>query len=229
MGYSLFEPMSLASGITDRVLVSLSGGKDSAVVLDLCCRHFEHVEAFFMYLVPGLSFQERLLRHYERRYGIVIHRIPHFMVSEFFRYGSFRKADFSVPIVSVAETYSYMRERTGIWWIAGGERIADSLWRRAMLKSSGGSVNRRRGRFYPVAYWRLKNVQDYIAYRRLAVALESRVLGHSFRDIGGPEITAIKRVYPEDYERIKRWYPFVTASLAKGASDGEGEGAARAR
>jgi len=133
-GLPLFRSVETAAAITDSVLVAFSGGKDSVVTLDVCMGHFAHVEGFFMYQVRGLSFQESILRYYEDKYGIPIHRIPHFELSQWLRYGLFRPCDFDCPIVSVKETYDYMRENTDIWWIAAGERIADSVWRRAMIK-----------------------------------------------------------------------------------------------
>ena len=40
---------------SDACLVAFSGGKDSLVVMDMSLRSFSRVEAFFMYLVPGLE------------------------------------------------------------------------------------------------------------------------------------------------------------------------------
>ena len=64
----LFRTVETAAAITDSVLVSFSGGKDSVATLDLCVKHFRHVEGFFMYYVKGLSFQEQIFRYYEDRY-----------------------------------------------------------------------------------------------------------------------------------------------------------------
>lgn len=66
----LFRTVETAAAITDSVLVSFSGGKDSVATLDLCVKHFRHVEGFFMYYVKGLSFQEQICRYYEDRYGL---------------------------------------------------------------------------------------------------------------------------------------------------------------
>lgn len=209
---AVYQSVRAAAKITNRVLVGLSGGKDSVVTLDLCIRHFGHVEAFFMYLVEGLSFQESTLRHYEKRFGIRIHRIPHFMLSSFLRYGTFRIEDYSVPIVSVKMCYDYVREKTGIWWIACGERISDSIVRRAMIKRSG-SIDEQRGRFFPIAEWNKANIVAYIKQRGLFVGPESARLGFSFRSFMPQELLQIKKYYPDDYLRIKQWFPLVEASV----------------
>jgi phosphoadenosine phosphosulfate reductase len=214
MSNMLFDVVRTASLITDRVLVFYSGGKDSVVTMDLCQRYFRQVQPVFMYITPGLSFQERNLQYIERRYGVEAIRIPHFMVSEFLRYGSFRQHDLSVPIVSPLGVYNYLREKTGIYWVVAGERIKDSVVRRAMIKESG-AIDDKRGRFYPVAYWDKKDIFNYIAAEKLKVLAESHVLGFSFRSLAGCELTKIKEFYPSDFEKIKAYYPLIEASLKK--------------
>lgn len=59
-GLPLFRSIETAAAITDRVLVSFSGGKDSVVTLDLCMKHFKHVEGFFMYKFTGYLFRKQL-------------------------------------------------------------------------------------------------------------------------------------------------------------------------
>lgn len=225
-GLPLFRSVETAAAITDRVLVAFSGGKDSVVTLDVCMRYFAHVEGFFMYQVRGLSFQESILRYYEDKYGIPIHRIPHFELSQWLRYGLFRMYDFDCPIVGVKETYDYMRDNTDIWWIAAGERIADSVWRRAMIKSSG-TIDSKRGRFYPIAEWNKADVQAYIRQRRLRVGVESQKLGFSFRSFMGKDLIKIQAAFPQDYAKIKQWFPLVDASIIhhkmQGAHNGRQE------
>lgn len=210
-GTILFDTLRTARNITDRVLVGISGGKDSAVTLDLCKRFFPHVTGYFMYLVKGLEFQEATLRHYERRYGIEILRIPHFMISEWLRYGTFRRPDFDIPIVSTKETYDYARELSGIWWIAGGERTTDSIVRNAMIKHSG-TIDDKRGRIYPIAYWSKPEVMYYVQREKLRISAEASCLGWSFRSLMPQDLKKIKEQYPRDYEKIREWFPFVDAS-----------------
>lgn len=207
----MYDTLKTASKMTDRILVGVSGGKDSAVVLDLCKQFFPHVSGFFMYYIKGLEFQEKILRHYERRYDIEIKRIPHFELSEFLRYGTLRQPDFDVPIISTKDVYDYARELTGIWWIACGERITDSIIRRAMIKHSG-TIDEQRGRIYPIAYWRKSEVLYYVKTKKLRLSLETKTVGFSFASLMPQEMQKIKEHFPQDYEKIKSWFPLVEAS-----------------
>lgn len=208
----LLQPVQTAAALTDSVIVGFSGGKDSVVTLDLCARHFKRVEAYFLYYVPGLSFQERMLRWAERRYSITVYRLPHFELAEFLKNGSFRPVDLAVPTLEIAEVYAHLRAHFGIHWIAGGERIADSIWRRAMLKKSG-TIDRKRGRIYPVAHFTKDNILAYLKLHRLPVSEESRVLGFSFRSLQPADMAKIRQRYPDDFAKIKAMFPLVEAGI----------------
>lgn len=214
MSNLLFDPLKTQSRVTDSVIVGFSGGKDSIVTLDLCFRYFKRIVPFFMYLVPGLEFQEKMLRWYENKYKTEIIRIPHFEVSEFLKYGSFTLYDHNVDVVGITDTYEYIRQKTGIHWIAAGERCADSIVRNAMIKQSG-SIDYKRGRFYPIAYWKKNDVMQYIKLRRLYLSPEQKKLGFSFRSLSGNELAVIKEHYPDDYKKILRVYPFAGAAVER--------------
>lgn len=216
----LFDSIKTAAKITDSVLVGLSTGKDSIVTYDLCCRYFKRVHSFFMYLVPDLEFQELALRWYEKQYGNKILRVPHFETSEFYRYGSFRDPDGEVQIVSVREEYNYLRYKTGTYWIAGGERVSDSIVRRAMIKHSG-SIDEKRGRFYPLAEWVKKDVIQYIDHYHLFLSPEQKDLGFSFASLAGSELSVIKQYYPDDYDRILHYFPEADAGVERFERYGE--------
>ena len=214
MSNLLFDSIKTQASVTDSVIVGFSGGKDSIVTLDLCFKYFKTVKPFFMYLVPDLSFQENMLRRYEDRYGTKIIRLPHFECSNFLKYGSFTMADWNVDIVGINDTYAYLRDLTGIQWIAAGERCADSIVRNAMIKKSG-SIDYKRGRFYPLAYWKKADILQYIKYKKLYLSKEQRDLGFSFRSLAGSELAVIKQYYPGDYEKILKVYPFAGAGVER--------------
>lgn len=214
MGTLLFEPIKTHSKMVDSVIVSFSGGKDSIVTLDLCKRYFKNVHAFFMYVVPGLSFQENTLRRYERLYDIEIERIPHPDMARFMKYGTYRSPDDSVPILEFNDCYDYIRTKTGVQWIAGGERINDSLNRRAMLKS-GGSIDMKRFRFFPLLHWNKNEVVEYIRRNSLYLPEDTRVFGHSFCDLSGESLYLMKKHFPKDYERLLKYYPLADVAVAR--------------
>lgn len=213
---NLYHGIGVAATITDSVIVMFSGGKDSVCTLDLCSRYFKTVQPVFMQLGPVLSFQRAMLSWAEDKYGRQVLILPHPMLAEWLRYGLFRAdPDFAVPMISFLDVYTYARIQSGIWWIAAGERIADSIVRRAMIKGDGGSVNAKRGRFFPVAEWSKADVLAYIKQRRLKVAPESAILGFSFRSLMPADMAAIKAYYPHDYDHLKEWFPFLDVSVAK--------------
>ena len=214
MSNLLFDPIKTMAKITDSVLVGFSTGKDSIVTLDLCHKYFKRVVPFYMYMCPNLDFQEATIKKYERKYNTEIIRLPHFEVSNFMRYGTFRNPDETVKLVSIAEVYDYLRLKTGIDWIAAGERISDSIVRRAMIKNTG-SIDKKRGRFYPISEWRKADVMKYIKAKKLYLAKDSRTIGFSFRSLCGEELSIIKNLYPSDYEKILRLYPFAGASVER--------------
>lgn len=211
---SLLDQIKTQASITDSVLVSFSMGKDSIAVLDLCFKYFKTVQSFFMYMVPGLKFQEEALAKYEHHYHTKIIRVPHFETADFYRFGSFRDADYSVPRVKIRQIYDYLRQKTGIYWIAGGEKINDSIVRRAMLKHSG-SIDEQRLRFYPIMYWTDKEVKQYIKMNGLLYPKFNRELGFSFHSLAGKELSAIKHIYPQDYERILKFFPEAAAGVLR--------------
>ena len=216
---SLLSAIKRQAMLTDQVIVSYSGGKDSAVTLDLCARYFKTVHVFFLYQVPNLSFQEAVLKWAEKRYGVEIYRIPHFELSDFYRNGTYCKPDKTLPRVAVSDIYAHVRQAFDCHWIAAGERAKDSIVRNAMIKRSG-SIDQKRGRFYPLAYWSKDAVVKYIAANKLMVSPESKVLGHSFRSLDAKDVIAVKEHYPDDYKKIVQAFPEIGAALAREAMYG---------
>lgn len=135
-------------------------------------------------------------------------------VSEFFHYGSFRAPDYTFPIVSINDIYKYVRLKTDIWWIAAGERINDSIVRRAMMKKSG-SIDEQRGCIYPVSAWKKQEIIDYIKYHNLYLGADSRKMGFSFKTLEGRELMMVKENFPEDYDKLIHLYPFAGAGIKR--------------
>ena len=232
-------PFSVAQRLRDefgirRVIVAMSGGKDSVAALSVCRDYFADVRAFFMYLVPDLGFQERYLSYIERRFALPpILRVPNApLLAQFFRSPRFRhptEASVKAPRIKYREVYAYVRqkinEQAGIGqaggglggdepfaWIATGERAVESVQRNAMIRQCK-AISETRQVFFPLGYWNASMVFSRLKTERVALAPEYGVLGHShsFGSLFEVEIEAVRRTWPEDYAKILRQFPLLAA------------------
>lgn len=209
-----------AAGI-EEVLVAFSGGKDAIVTLDLCMRHFKRVEAYFMAVVPGLSYEEKPLRWAERHYGIEILRMPHWVLSRLFRESTFRhptRQSRDISIVKPRHVENAARKHFGIKWVAAGEKTCDSPQRNAYIRKSKG-VEERRGRIYPVAYWSDTAVMSYLSMHRLPTPEQYFILDREsdsqFGGFGMESMSAVRQKYPADFEKIKQVFPLIEAQVVR--------------
>lgn len=214
MGTELFDPVKTMSRVTDSVIVDFSTGKESIATLDLCFRYFKRVQPYYLYTVPNLEFQEKVLRWYENKYECDIIRLPAECVSEYFRYGCYRIPDMTFPVVSEKDIMNYIRIQTGIWWCATGERIDDSIQRRAMIKHSG-TISDVNGRMFPVATWNKREILEYIKFHKLKIGRDSQIMGHSARVLQAADLLAIRENFPEDYEKIIHIYPLADSGIKR--------------
>jgi phosphoadenosine phosphosulfate reductase len=82
--------LEIAAGRSPSVLVAYSGGKDAMCTMDLCVRTFKHVEAFYMFLVPGLEHIQTAIEFAKTQWGIkVIHQYPHFTLPKLLNTGCY--------------------------------------------------------------------------------------------------------------------------------------------
>lgn len=199
-----------------RALVSWSGGKDSAVILDIAKRAFEHVEAFFLYFVPGLRCVDDEIQRAQDRYKVKIHQYPHWGLLKTL---NMRRFMFPPSAHELAEPYpSWGRNEayalaiadTGIPLILTGARGADSAWRRRMVKTWGSRTEV----VYPIVGWQKP---DVLAYLRLHNIPRPDSSGRSATGIGlsTPSLLWLHDKYPEDYERVCRIFPLARAIVAR--------------
>lgn len=209
-----------ARGIRE-VIVSFSGGKESLAALDVCAKHFNRVEAFFMYFVRGLSFQEDTLQRAERRYGIKIHRMPDFRLARHLKHASFRHETAEtrrLPTVKLRHIHHAVRAHFGnaIQWIATGETGCEAVTRQGMIRSCQG-VDTRRGCIYPIGYWRPQDVMSYLSMNGIALPPEYDIFGTgaSFGCLRMEHMDTLAKVLPEDFQKVKAMFPLIDVQLAR--------------
>ena len=196
------------------VLVAYSGGKDSLVTLDLAVAHYgaARVEAFFMYLVPGMDYTRVICDYAQERWGVHVHLAPHWALAGFLREGYFCAERPDCPLVKVVDVEAAIRARTGRFWIGFGYRKQESIERRAMLTADWpGGINRQRGGFAPVADWTTRDVRAYIRRQHIAIpssVLASRQFGITLAPV---EMHWLRQHFPADYERVLQVFPYARA------------------
>lgn len=198
----------------DSVIVAVSGGKDSLVTLDLCCRAGIPVAAFFMYLVPDLDVEEKHLRAAERRHRLKIHRVPSPMLNLMLRKGELCPPQ-DLPVVKPVDVENQVRRLTGMRWIASGMRKQDSLQRRGMLNQCGCCWEKF-GRLYPIGEWSHRNVFDYLRSRKIPipVMLNAKVNGTSGVNPVDPQcLTYLREHHPGDFRKLLQAFPYAESVL----------------
>lgn len=209
---------------TPKMLVALSG-KDSIVVAELAARTWgaRNVICWFGYHVLGLECLERPLERVCTRLKVELLKVPHWALTDIFKEGRFRphlnEAD-DWPDAKYADTEAFVCKSTGIGWTAKGERVEDSMIRRAMLlqfrnKGTPG-IDEPKHRVYPVWDWSRRDVWAYIRRQRLPMP---NTLGSDSNNTGFgftlKNLTYIRDHHPGDWRRVLEVFPFAEAIIKR--------------
>lgn len=62
-------------------------------------------------------------------------------------------------------------------------------------------------------YWKNADVKKYITFNKLLYPSFNKDLGFSFHSLAGKELSKIKQIYPEDYEKILQFFPEAKAGV----------------
>jgi phosphoadenosine phosphosulfate reductase len=157
----------------------------------------------------------------EAHYGIEVLRIPHFMLGEMMRDGTWGEPDPAHTAISIGQISDHMRAISGMDWIATGERMTESVTRRGWM-TKWGTINHRTHRIYPVAHWRKRHVLAYVREHNLHLSEDSRRFGRQLNDLMPETLWLIHKHYPEDYARLKRVFPHADVGVAWWDMYGEG-------
>ena len=190
----------------DAVSVSYSAGKDSMAVLDLCVRAFKRVEAFYLYLVPGLECIDRDLAQAEARYGITVQQYPNPIMRDALHTGLYCPNHWTLddlPAYKLRDVYNLVSIDMGTPLIANGAKRADSLQRRCYVGTLKDVV-------HPIAGWTQLDVLAYLRMRGLPVPLTQSGI-----DLGVPSLLWLYDNYPGDFERVEAVFPYVGAVVKR--------------
>lgn len=208
MIYTPFQICKEVAKVTSSVIVSFSGGKDSFVVLDICNQYFKTINAFFLYVVDNLEFQNRLLEYAEDRYKIKIKKYPHPILSKYLRNGIYTYEAYENKVYRWGDIENLARNDFKAEWIASGWKKTDSLQRRGALSTyEMDSINRKSKKFYPLSNWDTTQVINYMKLKKLSYK-KTEISDQFEVELTYKKLNHIRKNYPDDYEKIKKQFPF---------------------
>lgn len=205
----------------DSVCCALSGGKDSLVILDLCCEVFTNVSAFHMYLVRGLRCIEDHIDAAGRRHGVKVHYVPHWALSRMFKYAVLRPpvaAADKIRILAQRDIERSITVKTGSHLFAYGDRASDSFVRRFYTRENDGlRIREQRTKLYPIWDWKDADVYGYLKAKKIPMPPrfggERKQSGFSL----DPEcLQWLKDNHPHDYQKVLEVFPYADTQLIAG-------------
>jgi len=207
----------------DTVLVSFSRGKDSYAVVEKLRRYFGRVVLFHLDLLPEpLRIETEAIERWQARGGEPVLRYTHpgtlkqlraFVYQTPARVAAIQAADLPRDY-TIDAIEADVRRRAGApsAWVALGLRAADSIQRRTHFKTHGSVMLAPRA-FYPVFDYTIDDVDR--AVRRLGIPLPNdyNLFGRSLDAISHDFLAPLRAAYPDDYERILKWFPLAEAGV----------------
>jgi 3'-phosphoadenosine 5'-phosphosulfate sulfotransferase (PAPS reductase)/FAD synthetase len=200
------------SPITPSVIFMFSAGKDSIAAADIFIKNYSgKIHWAYLYFVEGLSFVDRIISHYERRWNIEVHQRPcHETLSIIaHRNPKNRKKNFTPGYVEAE-----LKKEFDCEWIVDGMKRNDSLARRGMLKDVVGTVDYEAKKIHPIIDWKDSRVSAYLKLSKLPVPITySFGPRRSVWTITSTMMPWLKENFPSDYELVLREIPELGDSI----------------
>lgn len=206
------------------VLLAFSCGKDAiAAWLALHAAGIPVIPYYLRYM-PGLQFVEDTLDRFEQQFQTRIHRYPHPSLYRWLNNLVFQPPE-RAAIIEAAQlptpTYEQMvtiiRTDLGLdpaTWVADGVRAADSIVRRASIKTHGPMKPKSR-KVSVVWDWQKHEVYAEIEAAGITLPPDYAWFGRSFDGIDYRFLEPLSRRAPADYRRVLEWFPLADLELVR--------------
>ena len=200
----------------ETAIVLYSLGSDSTVMLDLFQRFMPgRFQPVFLYYCDNLESKNKVIRYYEKRYGIKIDQYPHFETSYLLGREGKITGGKALKRLQMADTFALLRDKYNIEWIALGWAACESMARACMLKTFDNGIDWKHKKLCPIHAWSKKDVAWYLKKQRMILAPETYA---GFRNIDvykGEALEWLKNNYPSDFEKWCTKYPSARADLLR--------------
>lgn len=212
----------------DTCLLAFSLGKDSVASWLQCRKYFKTIIPFYKYLIPNLGFVEDNLQYYEDFFGQHIYRMPHPAL-----YAMLNNGVFQTPLTMhrinesdlfpdssvynsemVPSIIRYLKDLPDTVYTAVGLRISDSPMRRMNFKAHGAIIHNKQS-FYPVYDWLKDRLLKEFDDAGVKLSSDYQLWNNSFDGISNKYLVEIKEHYPNDYEKIKMFFPLAELDILR--------------
>lgn len=206
--------------LSPKVILSFSMGKDSIASYIKMLEYWDisDIEFVFLYMVPGLSFQQEQIRYYERMFGKKIKQMPNPSLPaqiNAFMYQCPSNIDTIVESDLYQHTYDEvfaaakadfkLPEST---FVGVGVRSADSMMRMASIKRYG-AINHTRKQFFPVFDWKISDIVREVSTSNIKLPIDYRIWGKTFDGFDYRFLSKLKQFFPDDYNKVQSFFPFI--------------------
>ncbi|WP_148039642.1 phosphoadenosine phosphosulfate reductase [Slackia faecicanis] len=202
------------------VVLACSLGKDSLAAWIALERDGIEVVPVYFWSIPRLPMVEESIAKIEAVFGVRIHQYPH---PRWFR--TLNNCVYQSPdhcgIIDAAGLVemTYEDERPLILedlglppdtWECDGVRACDNPYRRASL-TRHGLMKKTTRKASVIADWTKKECMDAIAERGIGLPPDYELFGRSFDGLDMRFMKPLRENRPEDFEIVRKWYPFIKA------------------
>jgi hypothetical protein len=213
------------------VLLAFSRGKDSIAAWLALCDAGVDVRPFYLYLIPGLlGFERASLTYFEDYFGTPIPAYPHPGLYRWLRQNVFQPPDrwraiqeMRLPNLTHEKVNAMVRADYGLppgTWVADGVRAADSLPRRAAIKTHG-AFRPGSGKCSPVWDWDIRETMQAIHRSKVRLPVDYKWFGRSFAGLDLRFLAPLAKRAPDDYQRVLDWFPLADLELHRAAMTGK--------
>lgn len=209
-----------------RSLLAFSGGKDS--LASWCVMQGAGIEVIpvYHYVFPGLSFVERMLAYYEKRFQTPIIRLPHPWLLQVLYYGAFScpigmkmlcEGEYKSRCHDFASMLKAVRESLGDpnLWNAVGVKCGDSQNRSLVVTRCQG-FDEKNLKWYPLGYCGDRVAIEILARYDMPVPDDYWEVGRSYDVLTPCFCKGIAKYHPEDWKQIVEVFPLIETQLFRG-------------
>lgn len=206
------------------VTIGFSLGKDSLACATILKNLKIKFIPFYFYHVPDITFVNEQIKMYEDIFDVKIVQMPHPMLYDRLRHQDFQCKQMADYISSYQIPKMTFDDLINIHLIdldvedylydVVGMRAAESFNRR-MFFEKRGAINEHDYKIYPIYNWKKADVYAYLKENNIPLTKDYDIWNRSWDGMKYQFLFGVKKHYPQDYEKIKEFYPLIDLELIR--------------